>query len=212
MQKITSRGQSFKKLLDKRISQLREDLEAAKRITVEEVAAQIREIGFECIKCGDCCSGDDNSVVVFPFEIRRIMAATGESWLETVQPPAEGEWDSQGNFHTLEWRIKKENGSCKSYSNSQCNIYAARPFICSTYPFYLANGILCCSECLGLGKEIEPAEAERIAALVIERSIVEIQEAIALLEEYEDFELGKPSKKGACIVHDSEGRHILGHY
>jgi Fe-S-cluster containining protein len=210
MQEMTSKDQSLKEFKDHRISQLREYLEFAGRISVEEVAAQIREIGFECIKCGECCIGDDNSVTVFPFEIRRIMAATGEGWRGTVQPPAEGEWDSQGNFHTLEWRIKKENCSCKFYSHGGCKIYNARPFICSTYPFYLDNGILRYSECQGLGKEIEPSEAEKIASLVKERSIVEIKETIALLEKFEDFDRGKAMTKVTCIiVYDSEGKQIF---
>ena len=207
---MTSKDQSLQEFKDYRISQLREDLEFAERISVEEVAAQIREIGFECTKCGECCIGDDNSVVVFPFEIRRIIAATGEGWLDTVRPPAEGEWDSQGNFHTLEWRIKKEDGSCKFYSYRGCKIYADRPFICSTYPFYLDNGILRCSECRGLGKEIEYSEAEKIASLVKERNIVEIREAIALLDKYKDFDRGKAMTKATCIiVHDSEGKQIF---
>jgi len=207
---MTSKDQSLQEFKDCRIIQLREDLEFAERISVEEVAAQIREIGFECTKCGECCIGDDNSVVVFPFEIRRIIAATGEDWPDTVQPTAEGEWDSQGNFHTLEWRMKKENGSCKFYSNGQCKIYNVRPFICSTYPFYLDNGILRYSECNGLGKEIEPAEAEKIASLVKGRNIVEIREAIALLDKYKDFDRGKAMTKATCIiVHDSEGDQIF---
>jgi Fe-S-cluster containining protein len=212
MQEMTAQNQGSKKPSDERISQLCEDLEAAKRFSAGEISDQIKEIGFKCIKCGECCVGEDNSVLVFPFEIRRIMAATGESWQDTVEPPEEGEWDSQGNFHTLEWRIKKENGSCMFYSSGECKIYGVRPLICSTYPFYLDNGILRCSECRGIWKEIELAEAERIAALVIERSMIEIQEAIALLEKYEDFERGRSSKKEACIVHDSEGKHILGHH
>jgi Fe-S-cluster containining protein len=210
MQEMTSKDQSLQEFKDYRISQLREDLEFAKSISVKEVAAQIIKIGFECIKCGECCIGDDNSVVVFPFEIKRIMAATVEGWRDTVQPPAEGEWDSQGNFHTLEWRIKKENGSCKFCSHGGCKIYADRPFICSTYPFYLDNGILRCSDCRGLGKEIESSEAEKIASLVKERSIIEIREAIALLEKYKNFDRGKAmTKVTRIIVHDSEGEQIF---
>jgi hypothetical protein len=52
-------------------------------------------------------------------------------------------------------------------------------------------------------------EAKRIASLVKKRSITEIQEAIALIERYRDFERGSPLKSGACIVHDSEGEHFI---
>jgi uncharacterized protein len=175
------------------------------------VAAQIREIGFQCLRCGECCTGEENSVVVFPFEIRRIMGVTGESWQETVEPPSVGEWDRGGNFHTLEWRIKKCEKSCKFHSleGCRCGIYDARPLLCSTYPFYLEDGNLLSSECRGLGRAIDSREAEKIADLLKERNIVEIREAIHLLENYKDFQRGCPGN-GACIVHDSEGEHKIG--
>jgi len=192
-----------------RLAGLHSSLEAARKLSADELAAQIKALGFECRHCGDCCTGEDNSVVIFPFEIRRIMAFTGWGWLETTEPPAEGEWDGQGNLHTLEWRVKKEKGSCRFFSEGSCRIYAARPFICSTYPFYLDSGFLRCSECRGLGARIEFAEAEKMASLIIERSKSEILEAIALLEMYEDFERGEQLSNGACIVHDSEGEHRI---
>jgi Fe-S-cluster containining protein len=197
---------------------LRCSLERAKKISAQELAAQIMEIGFMCLRCGECCTGDDNSVAVFPFEVRRMMAITDEPWQDIVEPPNMGEWDSEGNFHTLEWRIKKRNSSCKFYAadcrdrerdlETRCRIYEARPLLCSTYPFYLdlEDGALRCSECRGLGKPMEPEQAEKIAALLKERSIVEIQEAISLLENYRDFQRGRPGR-GICIVHDSEGEH-----
>jgi Fe-S-cluster containining protein len=192
-----------------RISELREAFLAAKRISPTKLAAQIQEIGFSCQKCGECCHGQDNSVVVFPFEIRAIQVATGLDWLDVVTPPEEGEWDKEGCFHTLEWRLKKENDSCRFYQNDRCNIYSARPMLCNTYPFYLDNGILQCSECQGLGGKIEPDEALEIAERLIKRYVTEIREAIGLLERYRDFERGEAGKGGGCIVHDSEGEHRI---
>lgn len=194
---------------DERQKELQKSLETTKRISIEDLASQITAIGFECLRCGDCCVGDENSVVAFPFEIRKILAATGIGWLDAVEPPIMGEWDCHGNFHTLEWRIKKDKGSCKFHSEKGCEIYQARPVICETYPFYLDERELHYSECRGLGRKIESGEAERIAAGIIERRITEIEEAIALLEKYEDFARGKRSEKGACIVHDSEGEHPI---
>jgi Fe-S-cluster containining protein len=203
-------GEQEKSAREKQLEGLRRKLEEARRISEEELAARIKEIGFACVRCGECCTGDDNSVVVYPFEIRRIMAFTGKSWLDTVEPPTEGEWDGNGNFHTLEWRIKKCKGSCKFYSakDRECGAYEARPLLCSTYPFYIDDGDLRSSECRGLGRPIEPVQAGRIAALLKERNIVEILEAIALLEKYEDFPRGCPGK-GFCVVHDSEGEHRI---
>lgn len=192
-----------------RQEELRKCLETVKRISIADLASKITAIGFECLRCGDCCAGDDNSVVAFPFEIRKILAATGIGWLDAVEPPTIGEWDFQGNFHTLEWRIKKDGGSCKFHSEKGCEIYRTRPVMCETYPFYLDEGELHCSECRGLGRKIESGEAEKIAAGIIARRITELEETIALLEKYEDFERGNRSEKGACIVHDSEGEHTI---
>jgi Fe-S-cluster containining protein len=192
-----------------RLAEIQEELCLVRALKVDELAVEIQKVGFRCLRCGECCTGEDNSVIAFPFEIRRIIKATGDSWLETVEPPDTGEWDSEGNFHTLEWRIKKENGNCKFYSDVGCRIYETRPLLCRTYPFYLDGGVLRCSECRGLGGKIDSAKAMQIAASLVERSITEIREAIALLEKYEDFERGRPSKKGARIVHDSEGTHRI---
>lgn len=205
---VLERDGEWEKQRQGQLKELRCRLDDANRVSPEALAAQIREIGFQCLRCGECCTGEENSVVVFPFEIRRIMGVTGESWQETVEPPSVGEWDLKGNFHTLEWRIKKCEKSCKFYTLDGCRIYQARPLLCSTYPFYLMDGDLRCSECQGLGGAIDPQEAGKIAALLKERNIVEIRESIRLLENYRDFQRGVPGK-GDCIVHDSEGEHKL---
>jgi Fe-S-cluster containining protein len=194
--------------LKDRIEELRGKLEAARRIRPEEMALQIQWIGFRCLRCGECCTGEENSVLVFPAEVRRIMLLTGDAWLETVEPPSLGEWDTQGDFHTLEWRLRKEEGSCKFFAG-QCRIYDSRPLLCCTYPFYLEEGLLKASECPGLGKPMGATEAEEIASLLVARSVRELEEAALLLEMYEDFPRGQPLPGGACLVHDSEGVHRI---
>jgi Fe-S-cluster containining protein len=194
---------------EKQIRDLQASLRAAQGISPETLAARISDIGFKCLGCGQCCRGQDNSVVVFPIEIRAIQAAMGLPWLDVVSPPEEGEWDRKGCFHTLEWRLKKEGGSCRFYQNGRCSVYRARPMLCTTYPFYLDNCVLMCSECRGLGGRIESCESDKMAELLILRYLFEIQEAIALLERYQDFERGEAKKGGGCIVHDSEGEHRI---
>ncbi|HOV51409.1 MAG TPA: hypothetical protein PKV83_00590, partial [Methanothrix sp.] len=44
------------------LAKLRDDLRAARGLSTERLAAQIQEIGFQCLRCGDCCTGEDNSV------------------------------------------------------------------------------------------------------------------------------------------------------
>jgi uncharacterized protein len=200
---------SGKESREKQIQDLQSALMAVEEISLEALAAQISDIGFKCLSCGECCCGQDNSVVVFPFEIRRILAATDLEWLDVVSPPNVGELDREGSFHTLEWRLKKKNESCRFYQNSLCAIYHDRPILCSTYPFYLDRGELMCSECRGLGGKIEPGVAQRMAEKLIRRYVTEMQEAIALLEKYRNFERGDVNKSGVCIVHDSEGEHKI---
>ena len=195
-----------------RIAELNEELSEAKKLTAIGLAARIRELGFSCLRCGECCRGEDNSVLVFPREVRRICAATGLAWLEVAGPPEEGEWGRDGSFHTLEWRLKKDGESCRFFQEGRCSIYRDRPLLCRTYPFYLDRGELMHSECRGLGGRIEPDEAEKIAKVLISRQITEIEEAISLLERYRDFHRGDPadsSGKGGITVHDSEGEHKI---
>ncbi|HEX7444781.1 MAG TPA: YkgJ family cysteine cluster protein, partial [Methanothrix sp.] len=111
----------------------------------------------------------------------------------------------------LEWRLKKEGESCRFFENGRCGIYPSRPALCSTYPFYLDEGILQHSLCCGIGGVIEPAEGAELAKRVIHRSILELIEAIALTEKFEDFERGDESRNGDgdYIVHDSEGEHRI---
>ncbi len=193
--------------IEDRISQLQKAFVEAERISAASLASRIQEIGFSCTGCGECCQGEDNSVVVFPREIRRIQTATGLAWLEVAVPPDEGEWDCQGQFHTLEWRLKKEGLSCRFFEEGRCRIYQCRPLLCCTYPFYLDGGVLRHSECRGLGEEIDRVQAEQIAAELLRRYLTEIQEAIALLQKYRDFERGPTAQGEAIVVHDSEGEH-----
>jgi hypothetical protein len=192
-----------------RLRDLHSMLDEAGKISVDDIANQVRRSGFECIKCGCCCIGEDNCVLVFPDEIRRIISVTGESWLEVAEPPKIGEWDSDGNFHTLEWRLKKKDGNCRYFVDGKCIIYEVRPAICKTYPFYLDNGTIKCSLCRGLGRRISAQASQSLACDILERYITEIEEAIKLTSRYRDFMRGKPSNKGICIVHDSFGEHRI---
>ncbi|HNX39138.1 MAG TPA: YkgJ family cysteine cluster protein [Methanothrix sp.] len=192
-----------------RIGELEQSLVRAGRISAATLASRIQEIGFCCLGCGECCRGEDNSVVVFPREVRRIMEATGLAWLEVAGPPDEGEWDGEGCYHTLEWRLSKDGLSCRFLEGGRCRIYQDRPLLCRTYPFYLDDGILRVSECRGLGGRIDREEAERLAAELLRRYTTEIEEAISLLKMYRDFARGPAAEGGATIVHDSEGEHRI---
>ncbi|MEY7851502.1 YkgJ family cysteine cluster protein [Natrarchaeobius sp. A-rgal3] len=65
---------------------LEAELADARSLSVTDLADAIESIGFECTRCGDCCTGhgeDEHTATVFPDEIR-ILVDDSES-------PADGE-------------------------------------------------------------------------------------------------------------------------
>lgn len=188
-----------------KILNLKEALDKAMEIREEKLAGRIKAIGFKCSKCAQCCKAQygDNTVIVFPFEIKRICEKTGLSRDDFVIPTPSEDRDSGGNIHTFEWVLKK-NCDCIFLKNDLCEIYESRPHICSTYPFYIDDGKLEVSKCIGIGGNISTQESLMLAALLKERYINEIREAIALIEKFNGF---NPGGSGNMCVHDSEGEH-----
>jgi len=187
--------------------QLKKELDEAFLINEDEIASKIKSIGFECSHCARCCKKcyGDNTVTVFPYEIRSICRKTGLLPEDIVIPTPSPDRDSEGNVHTFEW-VLIDKGDCMFLKKGLCKIYECRPYICRTYPFYLLDGRLMISECEGLGNTISDEDAMKMANILKERYIAEIRESIALLEKFRGF---SPSGKGNICVHDSEGEHWL---
>jgi Fe-S-cluster containining protein len=109
-----------------------------------------------------------------------------------------------------------------------CSVHDSRPLICRTYPFSVVldgdsgdgdgsdgddgtglaqpmgaavdrEGAVRAHECEGLGRDIPRADAEELAAALKERAVRELEEAIAVRDEYE------PTDADGVVVHDSEG-------
>ena len=192
-----------------KIEKLKKELDEALSINEEETAGEIRSIGFECLRCARCCKKDhgDNTVSVFPSEIRLICENTGLMHEDIVIPTPSGDRDAEGNIHTFEWVLKK-NRDCMFLKQGLCVIYECRPHICKTYPFYLQDGRLMVSVCEGLGGNIADNESRRMAALLKDRYIAELKESILILETFRGF---NPGGIGNLCVHDSEGEHWI-HY
>lgn len=193
------------KILKKRIAELRKKLTDG--LDENRLADKIRAVGFKCKLCAKCCRSDfgDNTVALFPFEIRKICEKTGKKAMEVAVPTPSDDKDIKGNIHTFEWVMRK-NHDCIFLKNGRCEIYEIRPYICKTYPFYLQDGNLEVCECDGLGEQITQEESLKLAALLKERYITEIKESILLLQKFRGF---VPGGKGIC-VHDSEGEHWIG--
>ena len=191
--------------MKEKINQLKKALSKVSMIDERAIADKIISIGYNCLRCAKCCMVDygDNTVSLFPFEIRRISEMTGLKWEDIAVPSPSEDRDDAGNIHTFEWVLKK-NGDCAFLDDGLCKIYKCRPHICSTYPFYLLEGRLMVSECEGIGNVIGDKDAMKMAALLKKRYIAEIRESIALLEKFGGFE---PGGRGNICIHDSEGVH-----
>ena len=202
-------------------------LAAAEEVDVTVLAGQLQSMGFECMRCGECCRSHqgDNSVIVFPDEVLRIMDANNLSWHDVCKPSAPQFIDSINTLHSFEWELKRhDNGSCTFLNeDNTCSVYFWRPWICRTYPFYLhfENGQtprLNISECEGVGMGVFSKEdAGKLALFLKERLISEIQEEIQLLEHLDGLEnweffnsnINENIVKFNIAVHDSRGCTVV---
>ena len=201
---------------------LEAELALARDVDVSAIADAIQRIGFECTRCGHCCKGLDgeHTATVFPEEIRDIQARDEYDWRDVARPMPYGldASDDEGG-ETFEWALQTDDcGDCTFYDEAgACTIYGDRPLICQTYPFSLAldedggaiepmgsvverDGPVRAHECEGLGRDISRDAAEELAETLKDRAITELQEALAVRENYE------PTETDGVVVHDSEGQ------
>jgi len=70
------------------IAALKKEIELARKLDPEKLAAEIEKTGFSCQNCGKCCrrAFGDNRVVLTPLEIEKIQKHTGLSKLEVAGP------------------------------------------------------------------------------------------------------------------------------
>jgi hypothetical protein len=214
------------------VETLESELARARDLSVATLADAIESIGFECTRCGACCTADGcgetdpvdrdpHTATVFPDEVRRLRDAD-DDWRDVARPMpyglTEGPEGQEGE--TFEWALQTDAcGDCVFYAERDgvgaCTVHDDRPLICRTYPFSVAlggtsqpmgeavdsEGLVRAHECEGLGREISRADAEDLAAALIERAVREIEEAIAVRDAYEPADPGP----GEVVVHDSEG-------
>jgi Fe-S-cluster containining protein len=187
---------------------------------INEMAKQLVSIGFECLKCGDCCRArsGDNTVMLFPDEIRLIMDTHGMDLDDICEPSVPQFIDYSGILHCFEWVLKRHsNWDCRFIqTDNTCMLYQQRPWICSTYPFFLlfTNGAskpdIMVSECKGIGRPMKEEDAIKLVELLKGRLLAEITEEIMLLENLEGFEDWDYIKdhsrpRFSIAVHDSRG-------
>ncbi|OLZ41973.1 Fe-S oxidoreductase [Natrinema saccharevitans] len=210
---------------------LEAELEDARQLSVADLADAIESIGFECTRCGACCKADDaddHTATVFPDEVRNLEASDsydGEyDWRDIARPMPYGlsatdDGDLEGE--TFEWALRTDDcGDCTFYAEDEsgtgaCTAHDDRPLICRTYPFSVAlagtsqpmgeavdeAGMVRAHECEGLGRDISRDDAEELARALKERAVRELEEAIAVRDEYAPVD----PDPGEVVVHDSEG-------
>ncbi|MCD2198530.1 YkgJ family cysteine cluster protein [Halobacterium sp. KA-4] len=205
------------------MEELEVELERARDLDVSELADAIEAIGFECTRCGACCKSEDDdphTATVFPDEVRELEDATDRDWREIARPMPYG-LDEDGTGETFEWALQTAAcGDCTFYEEDEdgtgaCTVHDSRPLICETYPFSVAlggtsqpmgeavdeAGMVRAHECEGLGRDISREDAESLAAALKERAVRDIEEAIAVRDNYEPTNPGPDE----TVVHDSEG-------
>ncbi|WP_440952987.1 YkgJ family cysteine cluster protein [Methanococcoides sp. FTZ1] len=192
------------------IRALQEELEAAGSIPVEDIASQIRDIGFSCSMCGSCCkrSGGDNRVFLTSADLELLescpacpedaavpMVPDGmdmSSASSVLEHLFEFDIDIKGRLHTFGWMLKRKDcGDCFFISedgSNRCSIYGNRSMLCRTYPFYIEGGKLQTSECEGLGNGISYEDSLVLAGYLVERYITEIKDTILLYENFEEIQ------------------------
>lgn len=203
---------------------LETELERARELSVEALAESIQSIGFECTRCGGCCTAeaeDPHTATVFPDEVRRVQATDEYDWRDVARPMPYGlEQGSDGpTGETFEWALQVDGcGDCQFYEESEgvgaCTVHENRPLVCQTYPFSVdlggtsqpmgdpvdEDGLVRAHECEGLGADIDRSDAESLARALKKRAIEELEQAIAIRDGYEPVDPGD-----GVVVHDSEG-------
>lgn len=194
------------------------ELGAVRSLDIEELAAAIQALGFECTRCGACCKGqgDEHVATVSPDEVRALTGPEQE-WRDVARPVPFGLQGGEGE--TFEWALQTNAcGDCTFYAEGEaegtCTVYEDRPRICRTYPFSIAvggtepmgsvvdqEGMVRAHECEGLGRDIPLEEARRLARELKSRAVSDLEELRAVLDTYRTVD---PAPDQA-IVHDSEG-------
>lgn len=199
---------------------LESELERARDLSVASLADAIESIGFECTRCGACCTAEgseEHTATVFPDEVRELRRDE-RTWADVARPMPYG-IAADGTGETFEWALQTDDcGNCVFYEETNgvgtCRVHDDRPLICQTYPFSVAlgepshamgepvdqEGLVRAHECPGLGRDISRADAERLAETLKRRAIRELEEAIDVRDNYE------PVDSDGIVVHDSEGQ------
>jgi Fe-S-cluster containining protein len=215
------------------MNSLEAELERARDLSIDELADAIQSIGFECTRCGGCCTAeqeDPHTATVFPDEIRELTDATENDWRDVARPMPYGleERDQELEGETFEWALQTTDcGDCTFYEEDEdgigaCTVHENRPLICATYPFSIkslsndSNGGMGTTEPIGGVVDHEGmVRAHECEGLGRDISREDAEELAAALKERAIRELEEaigvrdnyePMDVDGVVVHDSEGQ------
>ncbi len=105
---------------------------------MERLAGIIREQGFRCRCCGNCCTRSVNGHV---FLLDHDLSLIRRIDPHAVEPAPGPEFrDDSGTYYVSGFALRSKGdspGSCWFLENSRCRIYEQRPSACRIYPFML---------------------------------------------------------------------------
>lgn len=215
---------------------LETELERARDIPVSELADAIESIGFECTRCGGCCTAvetDDadtepHTATVFPDEVRRLQSAAADAgeepydWRDVARPMPYGLDDTGGEpeGETFEWALGTDGcGDCAFYTESDdgtgaCTVHEDRPLVCQTYPFSIA--LAGTAEPMGEAVDgeglVRAHECEGLGRDITREDAEELAAALKrrTIRDIEEAigvrESYEPTDVDGVVVHDSEGQ------
>jgi len=218
------------------VNSLEAELEQARTLSIDELADSIESIGFECTRCGACCTGhgeDEHTATIFPDEVRTLQGTEPDDsipdtspreWRDVARPMPYGLVDGPEGLEgeTFEWALQTDGcGDCVFYTEDDhgigaCTAHADRPLICQTYPFSvdLAGTSQPMGEAVDEAGLVRAHECEGLGREISREEAESLartlkKRAIRELEEaieVRDAYTPATPDTGEIVVHDSEGQ------
>jgi len=105
---------------------------------VERLAGVIREVGFRCTSCAQCCTRAFNGHVFLLDRDVRVARTIDPAALEPAPDPEF--CDQNGTFYVSGYALRAKSdasGSCWFLEDGRCRVYGRRFSICRIYPYML---------------------------------------------------------------------------
>lgn len=166
---------------------------------LERLAEIVREIGFSCTCCAQCCTRVFNGYV---FLLDPDTAIVKETDPEALEPaPGYDFCDQQGTFYVAGYALRAQAdmpGTCWFLEGNRCRIYDRRPSICRLYPYMLHHepddmGVVDWRQIAdpeqhgNYHHEMSPAESLAIAQEIMVYEEAVLRHEIAFLRYLQDF-------------------------